>query len=91
MKSELRYESDRPLRRLEAGDEAIISVRHFPAAIVKEKDRKKYGHIPNDIYKAVVVSPYRLRCDECPELSGAYNYWRGDKFGCSDGIYAQES
>lgn len=44
MKKELRYESDRPLRRLELGDEAEISVTHFPDTIVKERDRKKYGH-----------------------------------------------
>lgn len=90
MKKELRYESDRPLRRLELGDEAEISVTHFPDTIVKERDRKKYGHIPNGIYKAIVVKKYHLRCDEYPELSGAYNYWRGDKHNCSDGIYANE-
>lgn len=87
----IKYESDMPLSRLETGDIAEISVTHFPQNIVKEKDIKKYGHIPNGIYDAKVISPYRLECKEYPELSGCYNYWRGDKRGCSDGIYANEA
>lgn len=86
----IEYSFDRPLLRLEIGDIAEISVTHFPDSIVKEKDRKKYGHIPNGIYKAMVVKPYQLMCEEYSELSGHYNYWRGDKRGCSDGIYANE-
>ena len=86
----IKYESDNPLARLEVGDTAEISVTHFPHSIVKEKDIKKYGHIPNGIYEATVISPYQLKCMEYPELSGNYNYWRGDKRGCSDGIYANE-
>ena len=87
---QIKYEFDRPLSRLEMGDIAEISVSHFPDIIVKEKDRKKYGHIPNGIYKAVVIEPYKLKCADYPELSGYYNYWRGDKRACSDGIYANE-
>lgn len=84
------YESDRPLMRLEKGDSSEISVTHFPRSIVKEKDIQKYGHIPDGVYNAVIVAPYQLKCEEYPELSGHYNYWRGDKRGCSDGIYANE-
>lgn len=87
---DIEYEFDRPLMRLEKGDDAEISVTHFIKTIVKEKDIKKYGHIPSGIYKATVVAPYQLKCEEYPELSGHYNYWRGDKRGCSDGIYANE-
>ena len=86
----IEYESDRPLMRLEKGDAAEISVTHFKKIIVREKDIQKYGHIPNGIYKATVIAPYKLECEEYPELSGCYNYWRGDKRGCSDGIYANE-
>ncbi len=84
------YDSDCPLLRAEKGDIVEISVTHFPDSIVREKDIKKYGHIPNGIYCATVVEPYKLECKEYPELSGYYNYWRGDKRGCSDGIYSNE-
>lgn len=87
---DIRYEFDRPLLRTEKGDVVEISVTHFEDSIVREKDIKKYGHIPNGIYKALVIAPYRLECEEYPELSGCYNYWRGDKRGYSDGIYANE-
>ena len=86
----IKYEFDNPLARLESGDTAEISVTHFPHSIVSEKDIKKYGHIPNGTYEAKVISPYQLKCVEYPELSGRYNYWRGDKRGCSDGIFANE-
>lgn len=90
MKNNINYEYDRPLMRLEEGDVAEISVTHFNKVIVREKDINKYGHIPNGVYKANVIAPYQLQCEEYPELSGHYNYWRGDKRGCSDGIYANE-
>lgn len=86
----IKYDSDRPLMRLEVGDIAEIRVTHFPTSIVKAKDQQKYAHIPNGKYKAKVISEYHLECEEFPELSGAYNYWRGDKRGCSEGIYADE-
>lgn len=86
----IKYALDKPLDRLEKGDIAEIAVTHFPHSIVSEKDIKKYGHIPNGVYKAEVISPYHLKCKEYPELSGSYNYWCGDKKGCSDGIYAYE-
>ena len=86
----IEYEFDRPLLRLEKGDIAEISVTHFPHAIVKERDIQKFGHIPNGVYEATVIAPYQLKCEEYAELSGHYNYWRGDKRGCSDGIYANE-
>ena len=90
MRSDLKYDRDRPIRRLEAGDVAVISVIHFPESIVRDRDKIKYAHIPNGKYPAKVVEPYHLCCEEYPELSGKYNYWRGDKYGCSDGIYAYE-
>lgn len=87
----INYSVDTPLARLEKGDIAVISVTHFPDCIVRDKDKAKYAHIPNGRYQAEVVKPYFLSCEEYPELSGYYNYWRGDKRGCSDGIYADES
>ena len=87
---DIKYSSDRPLMRLQEGDIAEISVTHFFKSIVREKDIQKYGNIPNGAYKASVIAPYQLKCEEYPELSGRYNYWRGDKWGCSDGIYADE-
>ena len=91
MRSGEKYDSERPIRRLEKGDTAIIRVTHFYRSIVKEKDQKKYGHIPNGKYLAEVTGQYSLECKEYPELSGKYNYWHGDKYGCSDGIYADEA
>lgn len=90
MRTDLEYDPDRPIRRLETGDTAVIFVTHFPDTIVRDKDRVKYGHIPRGEYAARVIKPYTLSCERYPELSGKYNYWRGDKRGCSDGIYACE-
>lgn len=90
MRTDLEYDPDIPIGRLEAGDVAVISVIHFPDTIVNDKDKAKYGHIPKGEYLAKVVKPYFLSCEKYPELSGRYNYWRGDKRGCSDGIYADE-
>lgn len=90
MKTDIEYSADCPLARLETGDKAVISVTHFPKQIVRDKDKIKYAHIPNGVYQAEVVKPYLLACEDYPELSGYYNYWRGDKRGCSDGIYADE-
>lgn len=90
MRTDIEYDPDRPLMRLEKGDMAIISVVHFPDTIVRDKDKAEYGHIPKGEYPARVIRPYTLSCDRYPELGGRYNYWRGDKRGCSDGIYADE-
>lgn len=84
------YDKDYPLQRVEEGDAVEISVMHFPNKLVRDKDVKKYGHIPDGVYNAVAVAPYKLKCEQHPELSGYYNYWYGDKRGCSDGIYATE-
>ena len=54
---DIKYSSDRPLMRLEKGDIAEIAVTHFVKEIVNDKDLKKYGHIPNGIYKAVTLPP----------------------------------
>lgn len=43
------YEFDRPLLRAEKGDIVEIFVTHFIESIVRDKDIKKYGHIPNGI------------------------------------------
>lgn len=84
------YDSSMPLARLEKGDKAIIKVNKFPSSIVKEKDRIKYKDIPTGVYEAVCVEPYYLECKEHPILSGRYCFWRGNKWGCSEGIYADE-
>ena len=89
MKTNIKYDNGRPIMRLEKGDKAIISVTHFPFA--KEKDKNKYGDIPRGKYNAICIEPYYLQCEEQPLLSGRYNYWRGEKWGCSDGIYADEA
>lgn len=42
---------------------------------------------------AISNGKYHINYDnalDVPELSGYYNYWYGDKRGCSDGIYATE-
>lgn len=86
---DIEYDQHRPLRRLETGDKAIIKVsRRFSRA--NEKDKEKYKDVPDGKYEAIYIAPYRLECKEYPILSGSYNYWRGDKFRCSEGIYADE-
>jgi len=86
----VKYDSGRPIMRLETGDEAVIRVTHFPASVVDEKDKEKYKDVPAGRYKAICTGHLRLECQEHPVLSGKYNYWRGDKWGCSEGIYADE-
>lgn len=86
----IEYDSAMPLARLEDGDRAIIRVTHFNPVIVKEKDRVKYENIPNGIYRATCIGPYHLECKEYPILSGKYCFWRGNKWGCTEGIYADE-
>lgn len=73
------YDKDCPLQRVEEGDAVEISVMHFPNKLVRDKDMKKYGHIPDGVYHAVAVAPYKLKCEQHPELSGYYNYWHGEK------------
>ena len=82
------YDSSRPLMRLEKGDKAVIRFTRFPFA--KEKDKQKYKDIPIGRYEAVCIEPYYLECPVQPLLGGRFNYWRGDKWGCSEGIYADE-
>lgn len=84
------YDSSMPLKRLENGDKAIISVRHFDQSIVKEKDINKYKDVPNGEYEAICVGEYKLECKEHPVLSGRYCFWRGNKWGCTENIYADE-
>lgn len=82
------YDSSRPLRRLEKGDRALI--RYRKSKLEKAKDEEKYKDVPTGEYEAICTEPYRLECKEYPVLSGKYNYWRGDKWGCSGLIYAYE-
>lgn len=86
----IEYDSSFPLARLEEGDKAIIRVNRMPDSIIPDKDKKKYGNIPNGEYEAIYVEDYKLECKEHPVLSGRYNYWYGDKWGTSYGIYAGE-
>jgi hypothetical protein len=85
---EIEYDWQRPLMRLEAGDNAVIKVRHN--GLEKSSHRKKYGAIPDGAYKAQVIAPFELECKDYPILSGKYCYWYGNKFGCSGLIYADE-
>ena len=82
------YSSCFPLERLEKGDKAIIRVRYLGGA--REKDLKKYKDVPDGEYEAIYVGNGRLECKEYPVLSGKYNWWHGDKLGCTYGIYADE-
>lgn len=84
----IRYDSGRPLMRLEKGDKAVIRVTHFPFA--NSKDKERYKDVPSGSYEAVCVDYLRLECEIYPILSGRYNYWRGERWGCSEGIYANE-
>lgn len=86
----IEYDSSMPLKRLEKGDKAIISVRHFDQIIVNDKDRIRYKDIPNGKYKAVCIDEYKLECKEYPALSGRYCFHGGNKWGCSEGIFANE-
>lgn len=63
------YDSSFPLARLEKGDKAIIEVNRFPDSIISDKDKKKYGDVPNGKYEAACVGDYKLECKEYPVLS----------------------
>lgn len=89
MKNE-EYDKSTPLARLENGDRAIISVYRNPDSIIPEKEKNKYGHVPNGRYQAVYVGDYELKCSEYPVLNGKYCFWYGNKWGTSYGIYADE-
>ena len=43
------YDKDCPLQRVEEGEAVEISVMHFPNKLVRDKDMKKYGHIPDGV------------------------------------------
>ena len=82
------YDELFPLERLEKGDKAIIKVRYL--GVATEKDFNKYKDVPDGVYEAVCVGNGKLECKEYPVLSGKYNWWMGDKWGCTYGIYADE-
>lgn len=48
MKSELEYDSSRPLMRLEKGDKVFIKYRE--AIYENEKDRSMYKNVPDGYY-----------------------------------------
>ena len=83
-----KYDSGRPIRRLEKGDKAVIRVTHFASA--NSKDKERYKDVPSGSYEAVCVDYLYLECEIYPILSGRYNFWRGGRWGCSEGIYANE-
>lgn len=89
MKTDETYDKLQPLIRLEKGDAAVIRIDHSVCA--REKDTKKYEKIPTGEYAAVCTDFCKLQCDEQPLLSGRYNCWYGDKWGCSEDIYADET
>lgn len=49
----IKYDSSRPLMRLEKGDKAIISVSRFPFA--SSKDKERYKDVPEGKYNAICV------------------------------------
>ncbi len=71
----IEYDSSQPLKRLEKGDKAIITVTRY------YNSDDKYKDIPEGKYEAICVKPFHLRCSQYPVLSGAYNEWVGDKWG----------
>lgn len=85
---QIEYDWMRPLMRLEIGDIAVIKVEHSNRESVRI--RKKYGKVPNGVYKAKVIAPYELECQEYPVLSGKYCYWYGYKWGCTGTVWADE-
>jgi len=85
---DISYDSSRPLMRLEKGDKARI--RHVKFPFARDKDKQRYKDVPVGTYEAVCTEPFYLECAEQPLLSGRYNYWKGDKWGCSEGVYADE-
>lgn len=87
---DVEYDSSRPLRRLEKGDKAIIKVNKFHPDLVSKKDRNKYKDVPNGVYEAIYIDDYKLECKQYPVLSGKYSFWGGNKWGCTDGICADE-
>ncbi|WP_045905240.1 hypothetical protein [Clostridium botulinum] len=89
MKS-MKYDSSMPLARLEKGDKAIIRVYRNIDSLIPEKEKKKYGNIPNGKYEAVCVGDCKLECKEYPMLNGKYCFWHGNKWGTHYGIYADE-
>ncbi|OQO88126.1 hypothetical protein BH739_04000 [Enterococcus casseliflavus] len=89
MKSELEYDSSRPLMRLEKGDKVFIKYRE--AIYENEKDRSVYKNVPDGYYNGTYMGNYTVKCSEYPELSGKYNYWRGDRWCSSSFLFADES
>lgn len=88
---DIEYDSSQPLLRLEEGDKAVIRVYKLPDSIISDKDKKKYGNVPNGEYEAICTGDYKLECKEHPVLSGKYNFWYGDKWGTNYGIHADEA
>ena len=56
---------------------------------MSNKNKEKYKDVPEGTYDAVCIEEYYLKCEKYPILNGRYNFWHGDKWGCT-GIYADE-
>lgn len=84
----IKYDRHYPLDRIEKGDDAVI--RYTKSPIENEKDKKKYADIPTGNYKAICTGPYELQCDIYPELSGRYTCRRGQRWGTTALLYADE-
>lgn len=85
----INYDSSRPLMRLEEGDKCFISYLGG-TSYVSEKDKKKYAGVPKGTFSAIYKGNYVVECEEYPELSGKYNYWRGERWGTTSHLYAHE-
>lgn len=84
---DIKYDSSRPLMRLEKGDKATISVTLYGNE--SEKYMKKFKDVPQGNYEAIITEPYTLECEQYPVLSGKYTYWHGNKHGQYN-IFADE-
>lgn len=49
-----------------------------------------YKNVPDGYYNGTYMGNYNVACSEYPELSGKYNYWRGDRWGFSSLLFADE-
>lgn len=88
MKSNIHFDSSRPLMRLEKGDKVFIE--YTKTIYQNEKDQKKYKNVPDGQYEGVYLGDYTIKCEEFPELSGKYNYWLGTRWGSSAKLFASE-
>ncbi|MGG5333863.1 hypothetical protein [Enterococcus sp. AZ163] len=89
MDSTIRYDSSRPLMRLEKGDQCFITYLGSTSG-TSDKDKEKYSSVPKGTFPAIYKGNYVVECEKYPELSGKYNYWRGDRWGTTSLLWAHE-